>query len=429
VTAHFSIGLYLLASTAFFLDLLDLLLRLYLRREQTVPGRSQAAAATSVPLEVGAFTPYEVSMHVRPYAIVAAIHNLDREALAQFLAAMQPYHDHLWIIDDASTDDTCDRLQAARVHSIRSDRNRLKPGSIKALLTQLPPEIETVMVVDPDARILSTQDDFLQVLFEFQRSGMAAVCPRICIQRGGLLARFQQLEYSMSFSIGRKALADFTITSGIALYRRDALQRTLEHHTLSVYAEDLENALLLLLDNERVYYDGRLVVETDGISTIRGLLSQRVGWSFGLIKVYAHHWRELLSQSRRGLAFTYQYVVYMGVFVLLFHPLKVGGIVVLALSAANGVAGLLGVGPLVEGAAASPLYFLAVYVKYTLLALAAVPLSVRRSERLDVLPIVPLYTFYAIAQVVPATLGYLNWCTVRAWGWRVYRDHYEPARP
>jgi cellulose synthase/poly-beta-1,6-N-acetylglucosamine synthase-like glycosyltransferase len=427
MTAHLSIGIYLLASTMFFIDLIDLLLRLYWRREQTVPGASKAVASTSVPLDIGLFTPYEVSLHVRPYAIVAAVHNLDAAAMTQFLDAIRPYRDHLWIIDDASSDDTFERLRALHPRSVRCDRNRLKPGAIKTLLEQLPPEIETVMVVDPDARILTAEEDFIEVLFEFQRSGMAAACPRICIKPAGLLSRFQQLEYSLSFSIGRKALADFTITSGIAVYRRDALERVLARHTLSVYAEDLENALLLLLDNERVYYDGRLVVETDGMASVRGLLSQRVGWSFGLIKVYAHHWRRLFGQSRRGAAFAYQYVVYMGVFVLLFHPLKIGGSLVLALSAANGVSTLVGHGPLAEAAFAYPLYFWIVYLKYTLLALVSVPLAVRRNERVDVLPIIPLYMLYAVAQVLPTTLGYLNWFTMRAWGRRVYRDHYQPA--
>jgi hypothetical protein len=43
--------------------------------------------------------------------------------------------------------------------------------------------------------------------------------------------------------------------------------------------------------------------------------------------------------------------------------------------------------------------------------------------------VVPLYPLYAIAHVVPATIGYLNWFTLRLWGRRVYRDYYQPATP
>jgi len=425
----FNVWLYVLASMTFFIDLLDVLLRLYLRREQTIYRRSSSGAATSVPLNVGAFSPYEMSLHVRPYAIVAAVHNLPADALDRFLEAMQAHRDRLWVIDDASTDDTWARLQAAGVRAIRSDLNRLKPASIKALVAELPPEIETVMVVDPDSRILTSPADVAAVIFEFQRSEMAAICPRICVRRTSTLTRFQQLEYSLSFSIGRKALSDYTLTSGIALYRRNALQAVLSRHSLSVYAEDLENALLLLQNGERLYYDGRLVVETDGMTTIRDLFSQRVGWSFGLIKVYASHWRHLLGQSRRGVVFTYQYVIYMGVFLLLLHPAKLIGIGILIASGLNVVDDIFGAHLIPENSLTSGIYFTAVYVKYTALALISIPLAVRRSERRDVLAIVPLYMFYAVAQVIPTTVGYLNWFSVRALGRRVFRDHYQPVAP
>src|SRR6185295_20093658 len=107
----------------------------------------------------------------------------------------------------------------------------------------------------------------------------------------GWLARIQQLEYWLAFSIGRKSLADFSITSGVAVYRAEALRRALAEHSLSVYAEDLENALILLAHGEGIYYDGRLVVETDAVMTPGHLFSQRVGWHYGLIRVYAQRWR------------------------------------------------------------------------------------------------------------------------------------------
>ncbi len=50
---------------------------------------------------------------------------------------------------------------------------------------------------------------------------------------------------------------------------------------------------------------------------------------------------------------------------------------------------------------------------------------VPKSERAYAAPIVPLYLFYAIAHIVPMTVGFLNWVTLQAWGRRIYRDHYE----
>src|SRR5919198_1979167 len=242
---RFDPGLYVLATLTFFVDLIDVLIRLYLRHEHTLSGAEGLPAPTSIPLDIGRFTPYEAQLHLRPYAIVASVHNLDGPSLTRFLENMAAFRHRLWVIDDGSTDDTWQRLQHAGVRCVRGVHNRQKPGAVKALLSALPSSVESVMVVDPDIRILNTVAGFEKILFEFQQSGMAAACPRISIRRAGVLSRFQQLEYCLCFALGRKALGDASTTSGIALYRRDALQRALERKSLSVYAEDLENSLLL----------------------------------------------------------------------------------------------------------------------------------------------------------------------------------------
>ncbi len=423
----FSLSLYLLASLPFFLDLVDLLLRLYLRREQTLPLK-EAPAPTSIPLNVGEFTPYEMQLHLRPYAIVVSVHNEEAEA-EQFLSKMGPFRERLWVIDDGSTDRTAERLIELGVRCVRGVRNRQKPGALRALLATLPSDIVTIVVLDPDSRIVTHRDEFEGVLFQFQRSGMAALCPRLAVRLDGWLTRFQELEYWLAFSIGRKSLADFSITSGIAVYRRDALEAALAEHSLSVYAEDLENSLILLSKGERVYYDGRIVVETEGMRAPRRLFSQRVGWHFGLIRVYVERWRALGACARRSFGFAYQFIVYMGLFVLLLHPMKLLGVPLLVLSALNGVDTVVGKDLMPDNAVTNPMYFAGLYIKYTALILGIVPLAVGRGSRLRAFAIAPAYTFYALVQVIPATVGYANWITLRLWGRRVYRDHYQPASP
>jgi cellulose synthase/poly-beta-1,6-N-acetylglucosamine synthase-like glycosyltransferase len=422
----FSIGLYFLASLPFFLDFIDLLLRLYLRRARTVPLRATETAATSVPLEVGQFTSHEMRLHLRPYAIVLSVHNVAEE-IDGLLAKMAVYRDRLWFIDDASTDDTWARLTAAGVHCVRGAPNRQKPGALKVLLGSLPADICTVVVLDPDSRIVTSLREFEEVLFQFQRTGMAAFCPRIGVRHEGWLTRIQALEYWLAFTLGRKSLADFSVTSGIAVYRRDALQQVLQRHTLSVYAEDLENSLILLSLGERIYYDGRVVIDTEGMPTVRRLFSQRVGWHFGLMRVYVEHWRAVARCSRRSFGFGYQFVVYLGLFVLAFHPLKIVALILVALSALNGLDALTGGNLVVDTTLTSPLYFIGVYIKYTGLVLGEIPLAVSKGSRRSMLAIVPIYTLYSLAQIVPATVGYANWLSLRLWGSRVYRDHYEPA--
>jgi cellulose synthase/poly-beta-1,6-N-acetylglucosamine synthase-like glycosyltransferase len=253
---------------------------------------------------------------------------------------MQPFRDHVWVIDDGSSDDTAARIEAAGFRCIRAPANRHKPGALRTLIAALPATIETVIVMDPDARIVTRYDEVLRIVFEFQRTGMAALCPRITASGSSWLERIQRLEYCLAFSVGRKSLADFSITSGVAVYRRDALAALLDEHSLSAYAEDLENALILLAREESIYYDGRLLVETGAVPSVRRLFSQRVGWYFGLMRVYALRWRSLLPRSATHPGFAYQYLIYIGFFVVLMHPLKMLGLVVLTLSALNGLENL-----------------------------------------------------------------------------------------
>jgi cellulose synthase/poly-beta-1,6-N-acetylglucosamine synthase-like glycosyltransferase len=425
---NLGLTLYILASTAFFLDLVDLLVRLYLRREHTARYRGLLAAPTSVPLTVGLFTPYEMKLHTRPFAIVASVFNASKD-IGEFLRSMEPFRDQIWVIDDASSDDTAKMVEAAGFRCVRAAANRHKPGALKALVAELPATVETVIVMDPDARILTPFDEFVHVIFEFQRSGMAAMCPRIAAAGSNWLAHIQRLEYCLAFSVGRKSLANFSITSGVAVYRRDALEGLLNEHSLSAYAEDLENALILLAREESIYYDGRLLVETDAVMTMRRLFSQRVGWYFGLMRVYATRWRSLWRRSARHPGFAYQYLVYIGGFVVVLHPLKLVGLAVLIVSALNGLDNLWSIHAIPNVTFTNPFYFQTVYLQYVGLMLLAWATAVGRRERWQILPIVPLYPLYALAHIIPSTVGYLNWITVRLWGRRLYRDHYQPAMP
>ena len=423
-----NVGLYVLASMIFFADLIDLLVRLYLRRQNTSPTAQALTAATSVRIDVGSFTPYQMRTHLRSFAIIASVHNASKY-IDDFLASMNELRDHLWIVDDASTDETVEHLKASGVRFVRNPVNGRKPAALQALLREIPPHIETIIVLDPDTRILSDFDDLVHVLFEFQRSGMAALCPRVSAVGTSWLARIQRLEYWLAFSIGRKSLSDFSITSGVAVYRADALRFVLEKHSLSVYAEDLENALILLAAKESIYYDGRLVVETDAVAGVRRLFSQRVGWHFGLMRVYIPRWRSLWGRAAMHMGFAYQFIVYMGVMTLLLHPLKILALGLLLASFLTDVAYLFGSGGAISGPLTNPVYFPVVYLQYVALVFFAAVVAVTRRERRSLLTIVPLYPIYAILHVIPATIGYLNWVALRLWGRRVYRDHYEPALP
>jgi cellulose synthase/poly-beta-1,6-N-acetylglucosamine synthase-like glycosyltransferase len=434
----FSILIFAVANLIVYTDALDFALRLYMRRRHTAGAVRNFGGdqASDVSIDLDAIVPPDsrLVVPVAPYAIIASVFNLEDD-IEEFIQAMGPYRDRVWLISDGSTDNTVLRLTQAGWRCFDDGVNRRKPGAIRRLLERLPSHIETVLVIDPDIRIRGYSDgstiDLNRFVSDFQQSEAAAACPRIMIEPDGFLARFQAFEYSLAFCVGRRSLADFSITSGcVSVYRRSALARALSEHSLSVYAEDFENAVILLSHDERIYYDGRLVVSTEGPRTLPRWFSQRVGWYHGLLKVYIERFSEVLHISRRSSFATYHYLVYVGGLSLAMHLIKVLSAAVLVLSLLSGLDALLLDNVVLRQNLFNPQYFTAAISSYLALGVIALFTSVPKSDRAYVAPIVPLYLCYAIVHVVPMTFGFANYFALRLFRRRIYRDHYEsPADP
>jgi len=431
--ASFSMLVYALANLIVYTDALDFALRLYMKRRHTATARGTGREreisidlTTALPAGAHPIVPIE------PYAIIASVFNLE-EHIEQFLAAYGRYRDRMWLISDGSTDNTLMRLRQAGWRCFDDGVNRRKPAALRRLLETLPEYIESVLVVDPDIRILppgaGSEIDLEQFISEFQQSGAAAACPRVMIEPDGFLARFQSFEYALAFRAGRQSLADYSITSGVSLYRRDALARALRQHSLSVYAEDFENAVILLDGGERIYYDGRLVVGTEGPGLFGRWFSQRVGWYHGLIRVYFGRMGSVWRVARRTPFALYHYLIYVGGLTICLHVLKVMSAVLLLLSFVSGIDDLFFAHwqPAIQGWT-SPAYFMAAIGSYLVLGVVALFTVVPKAERAYAAPIVPLYLFYALVHIAPMTVGYANWIALKLIGRRLYRDHYEPER-
>ena len=429
----FSIFVFAIANLIVYTDALDYALRLYMRRRHTaaVGGTVDSGRMENVSINLAALVPAGASRTpVSRFAIIASVFNLE-DHIEEFIAAFGRYRERVWLISDGSNDNTVLRLRQAGWRCFDDGVNRRKPGAIRRLLEWLPAHIETVLVVDPDIRIRGLDEgssiDLERFVSDFQHSGAAAACPRIMIEPDGFLARFQAFEYALSFRVGRESLANFSITSGISIYRRSALESLLEEHSLSVYAEDFENAVILLSRGERIYYDGRLVVSTEGPGTLRGWFSQRVGWYHGLLKVYVERFPEIFRISRRSPFATYHYLLYVGGMSLAMHLVKMVGAALLLLSFLAGLDQLLLDRFVPQGSVINPTYFTAAVSSYLALGVVALFTSVPRTERAYVAPVVPLYLCYAITHIVPMTIGFGNFFTQRLFGRRIYRDHYESS--
>src|SRR5881398_1538301 len=430
----FSYLLYALANLIVFTDSIDFGVRLYVHRRHTaVSSDLSRGAVRHLSIDLPAAQrkgsgPGTGRTAARPWAIIASVFNLGDE-VDEFMERLEPYREHIWLISDGSTDNTAKRLQVSGWRCLDEEVNRHKPGALRHLLSKLPPQIETVMVIDPDVKICGRHEgsvvDLERAIADLQQSGAAAACPRIAIERDGFLARFQTLEYTLTFMVGRRSLADYGVTSGVSIYRRDALEWALEQHSMSIYAEDLENTVVLLHAGERIYYDGRLVVSTRGPHTLRRWYSQRVGWYYGFLRLYTQRTRELWRIGRRAPFAMYNFIGYMGVLGLGLHVLRIASAALLLVSAAAILDSLFALHLLQTGRAINPASFAGAIGSYLVLAVIALFTVVPRRERAYVGPILPIYFLYVLAHIVPITVGFGNWVALRLWGRRIYRDHYQ----
>lgn len=415
--------IYVLANLILAFDVVDLLVRLWLKRLHGAVGRGPA-----VDLQLQEISNVERALALRPYAVIASIHN-EADDLDRFLAVLEPFKDVAWLIDDASEDDTLLRLRRQGWKCVAGGVNRHKPGALLHLLETLPAEIDTVVIMDPDARWITPsgleRSTLETVISDLQRSGAAALTPRIQARPGGWLVECQALEYELACGLGRKSLADLACNSGVSIYRYSALRAALARHSLSVYAEDFENSLLLLSAGERIYYDDRLIIQTRAKTSWSSLFSQRVGWSFGCARVFLERLSLLVAIARRSPLGAYQYLFYLGLNGIALLPLKLASIAVLGLSLLQGIDDLLMTDLIPSHSWNDPLLFVLWYCKSTAILVIACHAALPRGERLRHLFTLPFYCMYPLLQYLPTTVGYLNLLTLRIAGRRLYADHYD----
>jgi cellulose synthase/poly-beta-1,6-N-acetylglucosamine synthase-like glycosyltransferase len=418
---------YALAALAFSLDSIDMVFRLYQLRLGRAAG-SMVLIADFAQRRGEAYS--KILTPVQPIGLVLSVHDLGSEVDA-FCERMARYRENTWIVDDFSTDATAVKLRRAGWRCLTLTDNVKKPAAIRRLLEFIPAGVQTIVVLDPDSHIDFPDDAahaaFDRAVHDFQRSGAAAACPRVALRPRNLLERVQQLEYTLCFRLGRATLGDCCTVGGLALYRRDALAWALSQHSLSVYAEDLELSLLLLARGERIYYEDRIVVVTEGQPTLRRWFSQRVGWYFGLLKVCVQCRRQMLTIARRNPMAGYQYIVYLQWVCVIGFPLKLLSASVMLLSLATGIAGQFSAGAPLGFLSVNAMIFVLVYLKYVALLLAVVAFVVPPAELPSAFAATLLFPLYSVVQLLPIGVGYLNWLLIPLLGRRIYADHYHQS--
>jgi cellulose synthase/poly-beta-1,6-N-acetylglucosamine synthase-like glycosyltransferase len=216
------------------------------------------------------------------------------------------------VVDDGSTDGTADLVESLRlppwVRVIRQE-NAGKPAAlntgIAAATCELLVMVDGDTVFEPDAVRMLVQP------FADPRVGAVSGNAKVA-NRGGLLGRWQHIEYVVGFNLDRRLfdLAECmpTVPGAVGGFRRSALLDVggVSDQTL---AEDTDLTMALCRDGWRVVYEERAKAWTEAPASLGALWRQRYRWCYGTLQAMWKHRGALVQGGaagklgRRGLGY------------------------------------------------------------------------------------------------------------------------------
>ncbi|MER7282555.1 bifunctional polysaccharide deacetylase/glycosyltransferase family 2 protein [Dactylosporangium sp. NPDC000244] len=229
------------------------------------------------------------------------------------------------VVDDGSTDNTSELVQALGLPNVRVVRipNGGKPNALNVGVALAKHDI--IVMVDGDT--VFEPDSVRHLVQPFADPSVGAVAGNVKVgNRESIVARWQHIEYVIGFNLDRR-LYDLlqvmpTIPGAIGAFRRQALRDIggISHDTL---AEDTDATMALCRTGWRVVYEERARAWTEAPSTLRQLWLQRYRWSYGTMQAMWKHRRSIVDQGpsgrfgRVGLPF----IAFFGIALPLLAPL------------------------------------------------------------------------------------------------------------
>ncbi|MFG2292341.1 bifunctional polysaccharide deacetylase/glycosyltransferase family 2 protein [Streptomyces sp. NPDC048603] len=206
------------------------------------------------------------------------------------------------VVDDGSTDGTADIVEALRLPGLRVIRqqNAGKPAAlntgIAAASCNLLVMVDGDTVFEPDAVRMIVQP------FADPRVGAVSGNAKV-VNRGGLLGRWQHIEYVVGFNLDRRLfdLAECmpTVPGAVGAFRREALVRVGGVSDITL-AEDTDLTMALCRDGWRVVYEERAKAWTEAPASLGALWKQRYRWCYGTLQAMWKHRGALVQRGQAG---------------------------------------------------------------------------------------------------------------------------------
>lgn len=233
------------------------------------------------------------------------------EATVRSLLASDYPEVEVIVVDDGSTDGTADlvrRLRLPNVYVIEQE-NGGKPTALNTGVMFARGEI--LVMVDGDT--VFEPDAIGELVQPLADPAVGAVSGNTKVaNRGGLLGRWQHLEYVIGFNLDRRMFDILqcmpTVPGAIGAFRREAVVDVGGVSTQTL-AEDTDFTMAIIRAGWRVVYAPAAIAWTEAPASLRQLWRQRYRWCYGTMQAMWKHRHAVVEGGasgrlgRRGLAY------------------------------------------------------------------------------------------------------------------------------
>ncbi len=269
-----------------------------------------------------------------PVSVIVPAYN-EKEGIAAAVRSLaggdHPGGIEVIVVDDGSTDGTADIAEGLGLPNVRVVRkpNGGKPSALNTGVALARHEL--IVMVDGDT--VFERDSVRRLVQPFADPQVGAVAGNVKVgNRGGLIAKWQHIEYVIGFNLDRRLYESLrcmsTVPGAIGAFRRQALAYA-GGMTDDTLAEDTDITMAIGRAGWKVVYEETARAWTEAPTTLGQLWKQRYRWSYGTMQAMWKHRRSLTDGGASG-RFTRRCLLFLSLFGVLL-PLLAPVIDLLAL--------------------------------------------------------------------------------------------------